>query len=713
MESTSSPSSSSLFCNLIPFPTKTHLTSPPYLLHLHRFRQPNPLSGNNNNNYFKIKASTTSPLPPIQVHTPPEQHTNPSKFPPKKPRFAEEDAFPSSLPLHTKNPHVIYDDIQKFAKQGKINEALTILDYTDRQGIPVNPTTFSSLIAACVRTKSLTQARQIHAHIRINGLENNEFLRTKLVHMYTSCGSMEDAKRLFAGMPSTNVYPWNALLRGNVISGRRRYREVLSTFSEMRELGVELNVYTFSCIIKSFAGASAFSQGLRTHALLIKNGLASSSILQTTLIDMYFKCGKIKLARQLFEEISERDVVVWGAMIAGFAHNRLQREALGYVRRMRREGIEPNSVILTTILPVIGEVWARKLGQEVHAYVIKTKNYSKQLFIQSALIDMYCKCGDMGLGRRVFYGSMERNAVSWTALMSGYASNGRLEQALRSIVWMQQEGFKPDVVTVATVLPVCAELRALKHGKEIHGYAVKNGFLPNVSIVTSLMVMYSKCGNLEYSSKLFNGMERKNVISWTAMIDSYIENGPLYDALGVFRLMQLSKHRPDSVAMARMLGVCGGLRVLKLGKEIHGQVLKKDYEKIPFVCAEIVKLYGICGAIDKAKLVFDALPIKGSMTWTAIIEAYGYNEQYQNALDLLDQMGSDGFAPNHFTFKVVLSICERAGFVDEACQIFNLMTRRYKVKVSEEHYSIIIGLLTRFGRREEAQRFIQMRSSLS
>lgn len=583
----------------------------------------------------------------------------------------------------------------------------------DRQGIPVNPTTFSSLIAACVRAKSLTQARQIHAHIRINGLENNEFLRTKLVHMYTSCGSMEDAKRVFAGMPSTNVYPWNALLRGNVISGRRRYREVLSTFSEMRELGVELNVYTFSCIIKSFAGASAFSQGLRTHALLIKNGLASSSILQTTLIDMYFKCGKIKLARQLFEEISERDVVVWGAMIAGFAHNRLQREALGYVRRMRREGIEPNSVILTTILPVIGEVWARKLGQEVHAYVIKTKNYSKQLFIQSALIDMYCKCGDMGLGRRVFYGSMERNAVSWTALMSGSASNGRLEQALRSIVWMQQEGFKPDVVTVATVLPVCAELRALNHGKEIHGYAVKNGFLPNVSIVTSLMVMYSKCGHLEYSSKLFNGMERKNVISWTAMIDSYIENGPLYDALGVFRSMQLSKHRPDSVAMARMLGVCGGLRVLKLGKEIHGQVLKKDYEKIPFVCAEIVKLYGICGAIDTAKLVFDAIPIKGSMTWTAIIEAYGYNEQYQHALNLLDQMGSDGFAPNHFTFKVVLSICEGAGFVDEACRIFNLMTRRYKVKASEEHYSIIIGLLTRFGRLEEAQRFIQMRSSLS
>jgi pentatricopeptide repeat protein len=529
--------------------------------------------------------------------------------------------------------------------------------------------------------------------------------------MYSACGSVEDAQQLFDERSSKSVYSWNALLRGNVISGKRHYGEVISTYTEMRELGVGLNVYTFSNVIKSFAGASALWQGLKTHALMIKNGFIDSSILRTSLIDMYFKCGKIKLARLVFEEIGERDVVVWGAMIAGFAHNRLQREALEYVRRMVEEGIRPNSVILTTILPVIGDVWEHKLGREVHAYVVKAKSYSRQIFIQSALIDMYCKCGDMGSGRRVFYGSTERNTICWTALMSGYALNGRLEQAVRSIIWMQQEGFRPDVVTVATVLPVCAELRALNQGKEVHAYALKNWFLPNVSIVSSLMVMYSKCGILEYSLKLFDGMEQRNVILWTAMIDSYREHGNLNEALGVFRLMQLSKHRPDSVTMARVLSVCGEVKILKLGKEIHGQVLKKNVQSIHFVSAELVKMYGSCGAIDYAKLAFDAIPVKGSMTWTAIIEAYGYNNQYQDAMDLFDLMRSGGFTPNHFTFKVVLSICDQAGFVDEACQIFNLMHRRYKVKAAEVHYSIIIGLLTRFGRTKEAQRFVQMSSS--
>ncbi|KVH96615.1 pentatricopeptide repeat-containing protein At1g71460, chloroplastic [Cynara cardunculus var. scolymus] len=671
----------------------------------------NPLS-NQNHPTFKFKSTAFSPQSQSQSQS--QSQTPTGRKHRKPPDFDEKDAFPSSIPLHTKNPNAIYKDIQRFAQQNKLKEALTILDYLDKRGVPVNPTTFSELIASVVRVKSLSVGKVIHTHIRINGLENNEFLRTKLVNMYTSCGSVEDARQLFDEMPTSSVYPWNALLRGNVIMGGRKHHDILNTFSKMRELGIELNVYTFSCLIKSLGGASALYQGLKTHGLLIKNGLIDDSIISTCLIDMYFKCGKTKLARLVFEDIDgdQRDVVLWGAMIAGFAHNRLRFEALEYLKWMQKEGISPNSVILTTILPVIGEISSRKLGQEVHAYVIKTKEYSKQLFVQSGLIDMYCKCGDMISGRKVFYGSTERNTVSWTALMSGYAANGRLEQALRSIVWMQQERFKPDVVTINTIIPICGKLKALKQGKEIHCFAVKNSFVQQVSITTALMMMYAKCGYHGYSIKLFDNLDRKNVICYTAMIESYIECGFLDKTLGVFRSMVLSKHRPDSVATSRMLSVCGELKALKLGKEIHGQVLKKDLMSIPFVSSEIVKFYAVCGEISKAALAFKVVPVKGSMTWTAIIEAYGYNSRYQEAINLFDQMITGGFSPNQFTLKAVLRVCEQAGFVDEACRVFRLITRRYKVEVTEEHYSSIIRVLTSSGRTDEAERFSRLRSSL-
>ncbi|XP_029125338.1 pentatricopeptide repeat-containing protein At1g71460, chloroplastic [Cajanus cajan] len=643
-------------------------------------------------------------------------HTKPPKFTTRTPRkhkkkvkqFTEKDAFPCSLPLHNKNPIFIYKDIKRFARLNKLKEALTILDYLDQRGIPVNATTFSALIAACTRTKSLSQGREVHTQIRTNGLEKNAFLRTKLVHMYTACGSVQEAQKLFDGLPCESVYPWNALLRGTVVSGKRKYIDVVRTYSEMRALGVELNVYSFSNVIKSFAGAAAFSQGLKTHGLLIKNGLVDSYILRTCMIDMYFKCGKVRLACRVFEEIPQRDVVVWGTMLAGFAHNRLQREVLEYVRWMVEEGVKPNSVVMTTVIPVIGEVRARRLGQEFHAYVVKTKSYAKQVPVQSSLIDMYCKCGDMISARRVFYGSNERNAVCWTALMAGYALNGKLEQALRSTIWMQQEGFRPDAVTLATVLPVCAQLRALEQGKQIHAYALKRWFLPNVSITSSLMMMYSKCGVIEYSKRLFDNMEQRNVISWTAMIDSCIENGCLFEALGVMRAMQLSKHRPDSVAIARMLSVCGELKLVKLGKEIHGQMLKRDFKSVPFVSAELINMYGSSGDINKAKLVFDAVPVKGSITWTALIRAYGYNELYQDAINLFNMMK---YSPNHFTFEAILSICDRAGLADDACRIFNLMSR-YKVEASKEHFAIMVRLLTRNGQLEKAQRFDQMSSFL-
>ncbi|KAK1264091.1 Pentatricopeptide repeat-containing protein [Acorus gramineus] len=671
--------------------------------------------------------TTPSPPPPPPPPTPPKpKHLHhpllPSKplksiqTPPKPRKFPFNDAFPDSLPLHNRNPHSIHKDIQTFSRRNKLKEALTILDYLDKLGIPVNVTTFSSLLTACARSKSLAEGRQVHVHIRINGLEKNEFLMTKLVHMYSSCGSQDDARRVFDEIPNPGtVYPWNALLRGNVVmGGRRKNSETYSIFAEMRRLGVELNVYTFSCLIKSLAGSPAFKQGMKTHCLLIKNGFFGSSVLLgTSLIDMYFKCRKVRMACKVFDEIGERDVVVWGAMIAGFAHNWLKREALVYFLLMRRDGFLPNSVILTTVLPVIGDLSERNLGREVHCYVIKHyRDQSRQVFVQSALIDMYCKCGDIVSGRRVFYGSKVRNAVSWTALISGYALNGRLGHALRSVAWMQQEGVKLDVVCVATVLPVCAEMRALRQGKEVHCYAIKNGFLPNVSVSTSLMMMYSNCRETRLSCRIFDGMEKRNIIAWTAMIESYLKNGRFSDALNVFRSMQISKHRPDSVTMARALSSCGEVRAVKLGKEIHAQILKRVFENIPFVSSAVVSMYGRCREIKKARLVFDAVASKGSMTWTAIIEAYGLNGWYRDAGNLFQQMEMEGYVPKRNTFESVLRFCERGGFADEALAVFDSMTRKHNLEASEENYDCIIGLLTRLNRVNEAQRFVRLRSVL-
>ncbi|CAN6485098.1 unnamed protein product [Victoria cruziana] len=564
-----------------------------------------------------------------------------------------------SRQLNTKNSTGISRQIRRFCKQGNLGKALAVLDYAEKRGIPVSIAAFAALLVFCTKSKCLKEGRQVHVHIRINDLEENEFLCSKLVGMYAACGSMEDAKSVFSKLQTRSVFPWNSLLRGSVINGGYS-RDVLGIFLQMREAGVEPNVYTFSCLLKSIAGSSALRHGKTIHAHLVKIGLFSDAIIQTVLMDMYFKCGKVYLARQLFDQMSQRDIVLWGAAIAGFAHNGLRREAMDSFREMLNHGLVANSVTLTSIIPVCGDLGLIKHGKEIHCFLIKT-GYMEHIFIHAALVDMYCKCSDLGLGRRVFYASRRRNVVTWTALISGYAHNGMLDRALKSVTWMHQEGVKPDLVTVATIIPICSELKNLRTGKEIHCYALKKGILPNVSVTTSLIVMYSKCGVTRSSLNLFEKMEKKNAITWTAMMESLARDGRLHDALDMFRSMQLSKQRADSVTISRGLNLCAEVGALKLGKELHAQVLKKNIASNPFVSADVIRMYAKCGSILTARRVFDALPSKGLITWTAIIEAYGMDNLSMEALTLFQLMNQEGFSPNRFTYDALIEICRNCG----------------------------------------------------
>ncbi|GAV68404.1 PPR domain-containing protein/PPR_1 domain-containing protein/PPR_2 domain-containing protein, partial [Cephalotus follicularis] len=321
------------------------------------------------------------------------------------------------------------------------------------------------------------------------------------------------------------------------------------------------------------------------------------------------------------------------------------------------------------------------------------------------------------------------NAISWTALISGYVSNGRLEQAIRSIAWMQQEGFRPDVVTVATVLPVCGELRALKHGKEIHAYTVKNWFLPNVSLTTSLMIMYSKCAVLEYSVKLFDGMDQRNVISWTAMIDSYVENGHLIESVDVFRSMQLSKHRPDSVAMGRMLSICDpllakeifdyasrqpGFRhsyasyiilILKLGRSNYfSQVdnllirLKSDHFPVtPTLFTYLIRIYAEVNKPDKAlktfhtMLEFSCIPLPKHLN--RILEiAVSHRNYLRPAFDLFKKAHRYGVLPNTKSYNILMRAFCFNGDLSVAYQLFNQMFKRDVVPDIESYRVLMQGL---------------------
>ncbi|XP_066353900.1 pentatricopeptide repeat-containing protein At1g71460, chloroplastic-like [Miscanthus floridulus] len=629
------------------------------------------------------------------------------------PRTSQAELRPDS-----KNAPALSAELRRLARAGRLPSALSLLDHLSHRGVPATASAFAALLSAC---RSLPHARQIHAHLRVHGLDTNEFLLARLVELYLALGATDDARGVLDGMQqhgaSATAYSWNALLHGHVRRGRGEAAgPVADAFAEMRAAGASANEYTYGCVLKSISGSArpSMTMATATHATLVKNAFAGApGMLMTGLMDVYFKCGKVKLAVRVFEEMPERDVVAWGAAIAGFAHKGMKREALEHFRWMVEDGVKVNCVVLTSIVPVIGELRARNLGREVHGFVLKKFGDRKDVAkVQAGLVDMYCKCGDMISGRRVFYSSKKRNAVSWTALMSGYASNGRPDQALRCIAWMQQEGIRPDLIAVGTVLPVCTKLKALGEGKQLHAYALRRWFLPNVSLCTSLITMYGTCDHLEYSHRVFHDMDKKTVQAWTALVDAYLKNGDPLTAINLFRSMLLTNRRPDAVAVTRMLSACCDIGALRLGKEVHGQVLKLRMEQLPLVAAEVVNMYGRCGDLKAAQRVFNRTESKGSMTCTVIIEAYAVNQRHKEALHLFIWMLSNKFVPTKATFDVVLKICDAAGLHDEALGIFNSMVQEYNLETSQENFDCIIRLLTGAGRISEAQRFADLKSTL-
>nr|CAB3463326.1 unnamed protein product [Digitaria exilis] len=661
--------------------------------------------------HFLPAKTVSPPIPPTKPF--------PARCPPRAqlvgaastPRTSQAELRPDS-----KNASSLSAEIRRLVRAGRLPSALSLLDHLSHRGVPATSSAFAALISAC---RSLKHARQVHAHLRIHGLDTNEFLLARLVELYLTLGAADDARGVLGAMPQreATAYSWNALLHGHVRRGLGEAAgPVADAFSEMRAAGADANEYTYGCVLKSISGSARPSMAMATatHAMLIKNAFAGApGMLMTGLMDVYFKCGKVKLAVRVFEEMPKRDVVAWGAAIAGFAHKGMKREALEHFRWMVEDGVKVNCVVLTSIVPVIGELRARKLGREIHGFVVKKFGDRKDVAkVQAGLVDMYCKCGDMISGRRVFYSSKKRNAVSWTALMSGYASNGRPDQALRCIAWMQQEGIRPDLIAVGTVLPVCTKLKALREGKQLHAYALRRWFLPNVSLCTSLITMYGSCNCLKYSHRVFHDMDKKIVQAWTALVDSYLKNGDPLNAVDLFRSMLLTNCRPDAVAITRMLSACCDIGTLKLGKEVHGQVLKLRMEPLPLVAAELVNMYGTCGDLKAAQRVFNRTESKGSLTCTSIIKAYTINQKHKEALNLFAWMLYNNFVPTKATFDVVLRICAAAGLHDEALEIFNSMVQEYKLEASQENFDCIIRLLTDAGRISEAQRFADLKSTL-
>eukprot|EP01018_Ginkgo_biloba_P032703 Gb_11926 [translate_table: standard] len=574
----------------------------------------------------------------------------------------------------TKKPHWNShgNNIISLCREGRLKEALGVLDVMEKRGIAVNSNTFVSLLQACTEMKTLTEGKQVHAHIKISALDQNLLLATKLVSMYAVCGSMVDARLVFDKLVKKNVVLWNVMIRGYV--GNGFCEEALALYNQMQRAGIQPDNFTFTFVLKACACLSALQEGKEIHFDIVKLGFESDAFVGTALVHMYAKCGSVENARQSFDKVSTRNVVSWNALIAGYTQNGRAMEALAIFHQMQHAGVKPNSATMVTILPACANLSALQQGKGIHDYIIKS-GFDSNISVGNALIDMYSKCKSVHSARHMFDGMLERNVISWTAMIAGYAQNGCSGEALKLFRDMQLHRVKSNRITIVSVLPALANLSALQQGKEIHQFIVKSGFLSDVCVGNSLIDMYAKCGRIEIARQLFDNMPKRDVVSWNTLIASYSRHRHGNEALSLFDQMQQADVKPNSITMVSVLSACANLGTLQQGRCIHDYIIRSGFESDASVGTALVAMYFKCGSIENARQLFDKTSDRDVVLWNAMISGYSQNGHANEALTLFNQMQMANVTPDTVTMVGVLQACAHLGVLDQGKWIHGYVIR--------------------------------------
>lgn len=410
-------------------------------------------------------------------------------------------------------------------------------------------------------------------------------------------------------------------------------------------------------------------------------------------------------ARKLFDEVPRRDVFIWNTLIRGYADRGPCQQAILLYRNMHQSGLLPDNYTFPFVVRACAVHSAFWEGRQVHCNVIKN-GFALDVFVQSSLVSLYSQSGET-LNSELVFGEMAvRNIVSWTAMIAGYVQNGLFDKGLSAFEEMMASGTQPNAVTLVSVLPACASLEFLNLGKLIHGYGLKLGVDSDISLVNTLIALYSKCGHVDIAKSLFDRMAVQSLVSWNAIIAAYEQNKFGADAIKLFCRMQNESVEYDYITMVSVISACASMGSLNTGKWVHELVRSKGLETNVSITNALIDMYAKCGNINLAIDVFYMLPYRSVVSWTSIIGACASHGAGGDAVMLFSKMKEEGIRPNSFTFTAVLTACRHSGLVEEGKKHFESMTKDYLFMPGIEQCACMVDLLGRAGELLEAYEFI-------
>ncbi|XAR52055.1 hypothetical protein NMG60_11006905 [Bertholletia excelsa] len=429
----------------------------------------------------------------------------------------------------------------------------------------------------------------------------------------------------------------------------------------------------------------------------------------------YHNSINLNLTTLFNKYVDKSSVSSWNSVIAELARSGDSVEALRAFSYMRKLSLKPDRSTFPCAIKSCSALSDIYSGKQAHqqAFVF---GLGSDLFVSSALIDMYAKCGQIQDAKKLFDEIPQRNVVSWTSMIAGYVQNDNAAGAIALFKDLVIEGSENekgkeayiDSVAIVSVLSACSRVSRKSVTEAVHGFLIKRGFEDILGVGNTLMDAYAKCGEVGISRKVFDGMIERDEISWNSMIAVYAQNGLSAEALKMFAdMVREGRVSYNAVTLSAVLLGCAHSGALQMGKCVHDQVIKMHLEENIFVGTSIIDMYCKCGRVKMARRAFERMKEKNVKSWTAMIAGYGMHGHAREALEVFNEMIRTKVKPNYVTLVSVLAACSHAGLLDEAWHWFKAMEPKFDIEPGVEHYACMVDLLGRAGFLKEAYDLIK------
>lgn len=576
------------------------------------------------------------------------------KFIPKKWKIGDNNGNESMVDTLLKT-------LKEFASQGHLSQAFRTFSIIRSHALVSSSfdlivQAFSSLLVSSTNLKLLPEGKQLHSHIISLGLEKHPDLVPKLITFYTTFDLLVDARTVTEVSNFLHPLPWNLLISSYVRNGL--IDGAISTFQHMLNKGIRPDKFTYPSVLKACGEQLNVSYGKLVHKYIEGSSSEHNIFVQNALVSMYGKFGEIDSARDIFNKMPDKDAVSWNTIISGYASKGRWIEAFELFEDMRKDGTGINIIIWNTIaggclrtgnfngtlellsqmrisgipldsvaviigLGACSHLGVLTVGRQFHGLAVRSY-YGSLENVKNALITMYARCKDLMHAHIMFWLVEAKSVITWNSIISGYTYWDQSDKAFFLFRDMLLSGVEPNYVTIASILPLCARVADLQHGREFHCYIIKREEFEDYLLLWNALVdTYARSGKVSTAKRLFSLLEKKDVVTYTSLIAGYGIQGEGKEAIHLFEEMIRSDIKPDHVAMVAILSACS-----HSGLVVQGQILFEKMQCIYGMAPHLehyacmVDLYGRAGLLKKAEKIITRMPYAPtSAMWATLIGA--------------------------------------------------------------------------------------------